>query len=190
MDAHSYPMSRQDEARKSLDELDHGKLELTSNKNTILHLVSKLGYVEYVKDILKKHPSLIYNHNSKGETPAYVAAMEGHVDILEIMINHLKRKDDIELLLTRKTDKQTALHIAVKNHHIGVVFWLMKKIPQHASHVNDFEESPLYLAAQRGYHVILKLMLGMCDERVFKGPNSLTTLHAAAISGSKGNFDA
>nr|GEU83786.1 ankyrin repeat-containing protein [Tanacetum cinerariifolium] len=166
--------------------LDQGEVELTPNKNTILHLVSHNGDIKYAHDILVKHPSLVYRRNSEGETPAYVAAREGHVDILAIIISYLRKKNDItESLLVRSIDKHTALHIAIQNHHVGVVFWLIKEIPQLVNLINDFNECPIYLAAERGYHHILNLMLNNGGKQTFEGPKGKTALHAAAISGSK-----
>ncbi|PWA78081.1 ankyrin repeat-containing protein [Artemisia annua] len=187
MDPKSYPRSQEHESRDSLEKLDQGTLELTLSKNTILHLVSKAGDIKYANDILAKHPSLVYHRNSGGETPAYVAARDGQVDILALMISYFKaKKDDIISLVTRSTDKHNALHIAIQNHHVGVVFWLIKEIPQLANSINDFNESPIYLAAERGYHHILNLILNMGGKQTFEGPKGKTALHAAAISGSKG----
>ncbi|PWA49732.1 ankyrin repeat-containing protein [Artemisia annua] len=186
MDPKSYPRSQEHEPRDSLEKLDQGTLELTLSRNTILHLVSKVGDKKYAHDILAKHPSLVYHRNSDGETPAYVAARDGQVDILALMISYFKaKKDDIILLVTRSTDKHNALHIAIQNHHVGVVFWLIKEIPQLANSINDFNESPVYLAAERGYHHILNLILNKGGKQTFEGPKGKTALHAAAISGSK-----
>ncbi|PWA65761.1 ankyrin repeat-containing protein [Artemisia annua] len=186
MDPKSYPRSHKHELRDSLEKLDQGTLELTPNKNTILHLVSQIGDIEYAHDILVKHPSLVKHRNSEGETAAYVAAREGHVDILAIIISYLKTKNDnIESFLVRSKDKDTALHIAVQNHHVGVVFWLIKEIPQLVNLINDCNESPIYLAAERGYYHTLKNMLNEGETRTFDGPRGKTALHAAAISGSK-----
>nr|GEV30453.1 ankyrin repeat-containing protein At5g02620-like [Tanacetum cinerariifolium] len=170
------------ERRIYFNKLDHGLLQLN---NTILHIVTKFGDVNHVEDILEKHPSLIYSHNSEGETPVYVAAREGHVDVLRLMINNLKENNDSkESLFIRSKDKHNALHIAIQNHHVEVVFWLIEEVPQLANHINDFSESPLYLAAERRYHTIVKRILMKCGEKLLMGPKGKTALHAAAISNS------
>ncbi|XP_071740823.1 protein ACCELERATED CELL DEATH 6-like [Rutidosis leptorrhynchoides] len=186
MDEESYPYSHKSVTQKSLEKLNNGVLEVTPSNNTILHLVSMLGNVKYANNIIKEHPSLLYIRNSEGETAAYVAASEGHMDILEIMIHYFKiKKDDIESLVTRTMDNNTALHVAIQNHHVGVIFLLIKQIPQLANRINNLKESPIYLVAERGsYHRILKLILDNCEHRTFEGPNGRTALHAAAISGS------
>nr|XP_043616758.1 protein ACCELERATED CELL DEATH 6-like [Erigeron canadensis] len=169
----------------NLDELILSLHRWNPLEYTILHIVSKFGVVNYVKDILIKDPSLISRHNSEGETPVYVAAKEGHVDVLQTMLDHLEGKqEDIESLLIRPEDKNNALHIAIQNHHAPVVFWLLKNFPELANHNNVLKESPLYLAAERSYFEIVKLILNECGEISFKGPNGKTALHAAIISNS------
>lgn len=145
-----------------------------------------------VEGILKNDHSLVYCHNSEGETTAFVAAREGHVYILDIMINIFKRRnDDIESLVTlftRRKDKHNALHIAILNHRVEVIFWLIKEVPQLVNHINDFSESPLYLAAERSYTEIIIYILKNCKEHAFEGPKGKTALHAAAISNSECNI--
>ncbi|XP_071700657.1 protein ACCELERATED CELL DEATH 6-like [Rutidosis leptorrhynchoides] len=186
----SYPVSHKNgdgiSTELCMRSLDSGLIEVTPNKNTILHLVSEWGNVNYVKEILKNHSSLLYRRNSEGETAAYVAAREGHVDILAIMINYFKnKKDDIELLVTRDMDKDTALHIAIRNHHVGVVFWLMFEIPQLINCVNDYSMIPHFLAAERGFEHILENVISKCNLLDVTTRNGKTTLHAAAVFGSE-----
>ncbi|PWA82993.1 ankyrin repeat and SOCS box protein 2 [Artemisia annua] len=184
----SYPQSHVNDTRASLLKLDQGEVELTPNENTILHLVSHIGDIRYARDILVKHPTLVYRCNSEGETPAYIAAREGHVDILAIIINYFRmNNDDTESLLKRSMDNHNALHIAIQNHHVGVVFYLMREVPQLANLVNNSKESPVYLAAERRYYHLLNHILTKCETKSFEGPQGKTALHAAAISGSEGN---
>ncbi|XP_071700661.1 uncharacterized protein [Rutidosis leptorrhynchoides] len=188
----SYPVSHKNPHGSGTElcvrRLDSGLIELTPNKNTILHLASEWGDVDYVKEILKNHTCLLYRRNSEGETAAYVAAREGHVDILAIMINYYFKlqTESIEQFVTRGMDKHTALHIAIQNHHVGVVFWLIQEIPLLINCVNDFCEIPHVLAAERGFDHILQKVFPECNQRDFTTSNGKTTLHAAAIYGSPG----
>ncbi|KAI3745119.1 hypothetical protein L1987_58221 [Smallanthus sonchifolius] len=110
-----------------LDNLGNGLLGSNASKNTVLHLVSKIGNVASVQYVLAKHPSQINCLNSDMETPAYIAAREGHVDILEFMINYLKKENqDIKSIFTRSIDGQSVFHIAVQKYHLEVVFLLIK----------------------------------------------------------------
>ncbi|KAI3745117.1 hypothetical protein L1987_58219 [Smallanthus sonchifolius] len=173
-----------------LDNLGNGLLGSNPSKNTVLHLVSKIGNVASVEYILAKDPSQINCLNSDMETPAYVAAREGREDILRFMINYLKKENkDIESIFTRSIDGQSALHIAIQKHHLEVVFLLIKKIPKLANRINESKESPLYLAAEEGYFGVVELMLKKCGEISFEGSNGKTALHAAAISNSAGMFE-
>ncbi|KAJ0447848.1 putative ankyrin repeat-containing domain, PGG domain, ankyrin repeat-containing domain superfamily [Helianthus annuus] len=170
-------------APEFLDNLYNGLLGSDASKNSVLHLVSKIGNVACVEYILQKDPLKIYDHNSDTETPAFVAAREGRVDILRLHI--LKaRNQDIEPIVTRSADKQNALHIAIQNHHVEVIFLLIKEIPQLTNRINESEESPLYLAAEAGYFGVVEHMLNKCKNISFQGPNGKTSLHAAATSDS------
>lgn len=180
MTSSSYPKSHENEIPLSLNKLDKGMLELTPKRNTILHLLARFGDVTNAKRTLQNHPSLVYLLNSEGETPLYIAAREGHIDILEILINYVK-PDEMEELATRSIDKHTALHVAIENHHAGVVFWLVKEVPQLANHINASHESAVYLAVERNYYDIFRLLLDNCKVKTFDGPNGKTALHAAAI---------
>ncbi|KAJ0826671.1 putative ankyrin repeat-containing domain-containing protein [Helianthus annuus] len=172
-------------APEFLDNLYNGLLGSDASKNSVLHLVSKIGNVACVEYILQKDPLKIYDHNSDTETPAFVAAREGRVDILRLHI--LKaRNQDIEPIVTRSADKQNALHIAIQNHHVEVIFLLIKEIPQLTNRINESEESPLYLAAEAGYFGVVEHMLNKCKNISFQGPNGKTSLHAAATSDSAG----
>ncbi|XP_076946823.1 protein ACCELERATED CELL DEATH 6-like [Bidens hawaiensis] len=166
-----------------LDNLGNGLLGSDASKNSVLHLVSKIGNVACVKYILEKYP-LMHSRNSDTETPTYVAAREGRVDILRYMIKLLRKEnEDIESVLTRSIDDYNALHVAIQNHHVEVVFLLTKEIPQLAN-PNKSKESPLYLAAERGYIGVIELILKNCKKIAFNGPNGKTALHAAATSDS------
>ncbi|KAL8260352.1 hypothetical protein R6Q59_028305 [Mikania micrantha] len=153
--------------------------------NTVLHLASKIGNKACIQYIYDRDSAQIHSLNSYMETPAYVAAREGRTDILEFMIDKLKvNNENIESILTRSIDQHNALHIATQNHHVIVIFLLIKEVPQLAHSINKVGESPLYLAAERGYFGVVELMLNRCENVAVEGPNGKTALHAAAISDS------
>ncbi|KAI3795446.1 hypothetical protein L1987_38101 [Smallanthus sonchifolius] len=181
---HIYFTEQSFETPEFLEKLDNGLLVLNASNNNVLHLVSKIAHV---KNILENDPSHIHCRNSDTETPAYVAAREGRVDILRFMIDFVKRmNEDVESIITRIKDNHNALHIAIQNHHIEVIFLLIEEIPQLANRMNEFKESPLYLAAERGYFGVVELILKKCKEISFEGRNGKSALHAAVISDSGG----
>ncbi|KAD4982059.1 hypothetical protein E3N88_18730 [Mikania micrantha] len=171
-------------APEFLDNLDNGLLTSNASKNTVLHLVSKIGNVACIDYLLKKDPSRIRCRNSDTETPVYVAAREGRTDILQYMIDFVKKQNkDIESIVTRSFDKNNALHIAIQNDHLEAVFLLIKEIPQLSNRINKSNESPLYHAAKGGHFRVVNLLL-KCTGVNFQGPNRETALHAASIANS------
>jgi ankyrin repeat protein len=115
-----------------------------------------------VEEILEMCPSLLRQANAKGETPLHIAARYGHDDIVEVLIKYCAQTlhdQDLEegiepvkemLRMTNK-EKDTALHEAVRYNHLEVVKLLISKDPDFSYSANDADETPLYIAAERGF---------------------------------------
>ncbi|XP_058212020.1 protein ACCELERATED CELL DEATH 6-like [Rhododendron vialii] len=107
------------------DELDG---ELTPNHNTVLHVATQFGHLNYVKEVLEACPSLLHRRNIKGETPLHMAAREGHAEIVKAMIARAKRLEEElesglvgavkEMLRATNIDGDTALHMAARYCHL------------------------------------------------------------------------
>ena len=83
-------------------------------------------------------------------------------------------------------DKETALHEAARHNHVGVVTLLTKEDPDFIYSRNEAGESPLYLAAERGYSEIVSEILETCQSPDYHGPNGRTALHEAVIGNDAG----
>ena len=120
---------------------------LTSNKNTILHiyLTSLIKESEsstaFVEEILRMCSPLLCQANVKDETPLHIAARYGHADIVEVLIEHAKRRQQDpesevkvqidpergvdkaikEMLKMKNKENEIAMHEAVRNNHLEVV---------------------------------------------------------------------
>ncbi|KAK0603969.1 hypothetical protein LWI29_010743 [Acer saccharum] len=179
---------------------------LTPNGNTILHIhitarpPSKSILLEkgdFVSEILGMRPDLLWKENKKGETLLHMAARHGHFDVAKYLLEECKKipyrnyHDDQELgitptrrmlQMTSHKAKDTALHEAVLYNHVDVVQLLTKadcKVPYDA---NSACETPLYLAAERGYAEVLKKILSTCIiSPADHGPYDRTALHVAVI---------
>ncbi|KAF5946838.1 hypothetical protein HYC85_017066 [Camellia sinensis] len=168
------------------------ELQLTSSKNTILHVAAQFANKEYVEKVLEKSPSsLLLCLNIDGETPLHIAARGGHLDIVKALIECAKRQDQEEvesggggaakeMLRATNKDNDTALHMAVRNRHLGVVNWLTKEDPKFTHPPNNAEETPLYLAAERQHNDVVSMILKNCTSPTYGGPKGQTALHAAA----------
>jgi ankyrin repeat protein len=189
---------------KSLDHL------LTANKNTILHIyittlnsqfesrtpiAGSESTTNFVEEILEMCSPLLQQANVKGETPLHVAARYGHDDIVKVLIEYCAQTphQDLEggiesvkemLRMTNK-EKDTALHEAVRYRHLKVVILLIEKDQKILYSANDAGETPLYIAAERGFEDVVIEILDKCESPMHGGPLGRTALHAAVIWGDK-----
>ncbi|KAM1528994.1 hypothetical protein ACFX1Z_018256 [Malus domestica] len=204
---------------------EHLDLKLTATDNTVLHVYiaclsrptsgqNTLEPAGIVNDILEMCPALLRQHNQSGETALHLAARQGLVDIVGVLIDQatkvhhhgdleqgrvLTEEEEARLqkqMLIRKTNKKnnTALHEAVRFNQLFVVEKLTIEDPECSFAANDSGETPLYLATERGNLSVVSRMLKNIEtlkERnvptnYIGGPNGRTALHAAVIRMDKG----
>ena len=164
-------------------------LESTSALNAGLESTTN-----FVKEILDVCPLLLQQANAKEETPLHIAARYGHSDIVEVLIKYCaqaRHDKDLEegiepvkemLKMTNK-EKDTALHEAVRYNHLEVVELLISKDPNFSYSANNAGETPLYIAAERGFEDVLFQILDECKSPMHGGPLGRTALHAAVLRG-------
>jgi len=79
----------------------------------------------------------------------------------------------------------------VRGGHIDIVRMLVKLLldPEHDFPANKAGETPLYLAAESGFHDALIEILNVCKEPTYvAGPSNRTPLHAAVIQEHTGEY--
>jgi ankyrin repeat protein len=175
--------------------------QLTSSEDTILHIAVKSGKQKIVKKIIDSYSPLLHKRNIKGNTPLHIAASFGHLEMTEHLLKSAEEvknsESDIEhdqehvpLLRIQNEKKETALHVAVRNGHYKIVESLVKKDGSLTSIINDNNESPLFMALDRGLFKIADHILSneKCSE--YGGSKGMNALHAAIIRmhKSKSNF--
>ncbi|KAL8108570.1 hypothetical protein AgCh_024879 [Apium graveolens] len=170
----------------------------TPTSNTVLHLACQHGSIKCVKEILSVYKSLLLKINSRGETALHLAARYGHYDVVVQLIATAKSSLDnpenttstvVQTLLRRKdVQHETALHAAVRYNHHTVVQVLVKEDPSHEYQQNKYNETPVYLAATRGYTDIIRTILHYCESPTFGGPDGRTALHAAVLDKDTGSM--
>jgi ankyrin repeat protein len=187
-------------------------LLLTANKNTILHIyitalnsqfesripiARSKSTTNFMEEILDMCSLLLWQANVKGETPLHIAARYGHDDIVKVLIKYCAKTphQDLEggiervkemLRMTNK-EKDTALHEAVRFCHLKVVTLLIETDPNFLYSANDIGETPLYIAAKRGFKDVVIEILDKCKSPMHGGggPLGRTVLHAAVTWGDK-----
>ena len=68
-------------------------LQVTIEKNTVLHVALQFKKFEAVKKIVNLSPSLLYETNSKGNTPLHVAARVRDSSMVKLLIDQAKNLD-------------------------------------------------------------------------------------------------
>ncbi|KAG5405392.1 hypothetical protein IGI04_011511 [Brassica rapa subsp. trilocularis] len=162
--------------------------KVTPHNNNVLHIATKHQRRDFAAAILDRCPLLLLRENNNGDTPLHVAASVGSFQILQLLVNEVA--SDIENLgvttkqLLRITNKQkdTALHVALKNGHGDVAKLLVGLDAGLLEMANNNNESPLYLAVERGLFDVAGHILERFPLVSGKGPKGMNALHAAVDS--------
>ena len=102
---------------KLIDTISSTLFQVTTEKNTVVHVALQYIKFELAEKIVNLSPSLVYEKNSKGNTPLHVAVMVGTSSLVRLLIDHAK-KLNIEsrgkpLLSMLNLYGDTTLHVAV-----------------------------------------------------------------------------
>ncbi|XP_052206907.1 uncharacterized protein LOC127811239 [Diospyros lotus] len=171
-------------------------IQVTPANNTAVHIAALFGKHNYIIKALGECAWLLFKKNMNGDTALHIAAREGHLRAVEALIDCAKRAAAcphpegkpsavVGLLRLRNEKKDTALHVAARNQNVEVVRMLIEEDPNSSMHLpNSAGETPLYIAAERGYHKVVSELLE-AKEPAFNGPDRRTALHAAVISNDK-----
>lgn len=154
------------------------------------------GNTEKALSILKEHAShdssFLFSLDSNGETALHHAAYYGHTEVVKVLIDTVRslpsaptlfwkadRSPVISFIRIANRWRNTALHLAVSNHNVDIVKLLIEADPRDGHIQNNDGDSPVYLAAKRGYNDIVKLICNTCRSASLEGPDKKTALHAA-----------
>ena len=176
---------------------DHFVVQLTPNKNTVLHIAAQFGQLDCVQYILglNSSSSLLLKPNLKGDTPLHHAAREGHLTVVKALIDAAKRLHpeietgvggDKAIMRMTNEEENTALHEAVRYHHSEVVKSLTEEDPEFIYGANITGYTLLYMAAERGFEDLVNLIIGTCTSPAHSGMMGRTALHAAVIRNDQG----
>ncbi|KAM3268231.1 hypothetical protein P3S67_031172 [Capsicum chacoense] len=175
---------------------DHLKMDeesgyqVTPKGNTVLHVAALYYNSHFAREVLKITPALLCCQNKKNETALHIASNEGHTGVVRVLLKCVEDNNTKEKLM-RMTDASgdTALHKAVRSQHLDVVKLLVKEDPEFEFPHNHAQETPLYLAAESGFHDALINILEFCKKPTYAaGPSNRTPLHAAIIHEHKDCF--
>ncbi|CBI36637.3 unnamed protein product, partial [Vitis vinifera] len=165
-----------------LQNLNSASIQLTPNKNTVLHIAAQFGQLKCVVWIIQHYSadsSPLQRPNLKGDTPLHLAGREGHLEVAKALI------PDNTMLRMTNNENDTALHEAVRYNHSKVVKLLIKEDPEFEYGANFSGGTPLYMAAERGSRDLVKIIIESTNRDLTKevDENGWSPLHCAAYSG-------
>uniref|UniRef100_A0A0C9QTX4 TSA: Wollemia nobilis Ref_Wollemi_Transcript_9892_2283 transcribed RNA sequence n=1 Tax=Wollemia nobilis TaxID=56998 RepID=A0A0C9QTX4_9CONI len=174
------------------------------HNDTELHLAVKKGDLEAVKQLLagvnlknglqspqadqieidieigEIRSSLVNEVNELAETPLYIAAEQGHLDVLKELLKFARP----ETLMRKNRTGYDALHIAAKQGHIAIVKELLDFEPNLTKTIDLSNATPLISAATKGHiEVVNELLAKDCQLIGIARSNGKTALHFAARGG-------
>jgi len=140
--------------------------------NTLLHIAAYKGYKEIVATLLDYARSINYlwvnaEENVFNDTPLHKASINGHADIVELLLKHGAHVDATSWY------GSTPLHYAAYNGHANVVKLLLESCAD-PSVENNIGKTPADLARERGHIEIANMIENVKElfETLKKGDTS------------------
>ncbi|KAF3632491.1 putative ankyrin repeat-containing protein-like [Capsicum annuum] len=122
----------------------------------MLHVAAHYGRSHFAAEVLKISPAFLCHQNKKNETALHIAANEGHIEVIHL------------LLSITENHKETLMRMTDENGDT-----VLDKVAR---------ETSLYLAAEFGLREALSEILNSCKQPTSSaGPLNRTPLHAAVI---------
>ncbi|ESR34153.1 hypothetical protein CICLE_v10004568mg [Citrus x clementina] len=150
-------------------------LKLQNRKgNTALHLAAALGNEVMCHCMASKDPKLVAVRNHEGETPLFLAALEGQKDaflclhLLDTESKGDKNKNDSRAATFRKNNGDTILHAAIFGEHFSLAFQIICYYPDLVYSVNENGLTPLHILASKPHVFKSGSGLGWLESFVYK----------------------
>lgn len=118
--------------------------------------------------------------NEHGQTVWHLAAANGHLNVIEVLISLIPTTKEQRILDPNATDynQQTPLHLAAANNHLDVVQTLLLEAKADPSMLDDNQESPRQLALKNRHGNTADVL--QHAEKLAKG----NCIHQAVLSGN------
>ncbi|KAL6272232.1 hypothetical protein ACE6H2_022924 [Prunus campanulata] len=136
---------------------------LSPHNNTLLHIAVSFGHVKLAAEILHLHKPLLFVENVDKDTVLHIAARAGDLDTTKTLLGEARDvgNDDADvfrLLNWMNNERNTALHEALIHGYQSVAKCLIEAQSYFNFYGNKEGKSSLYLAAEKGFSEIVKLM--------------------------------
>ncbi|XP_047315026.1 ankyrin repeat-containing protein At5g02620-like [Impatiens glandulifera] len=166
-------------------ERKRGKDSPGKRGDSSLHLAARTAHLSRVKDMMTRFDSnavkdLLSKQNQEGETPLYVAAENGHANIVSEFLKHL----DLQTASIAARNGYDPFHIAAKQGHLDVLKELLQCFPNLVMTTDAANSTALHTAAAQGHiHVVDLLLEANSNLAKIARNNGKTVLHTAARMG-------
>ncbi|KAL6658582.1 hypothetical protein ACP70R_004168 [Stipagrostis hirtigluma subsp. patula] len=159
-------------------------LGTTPQGNTCLHISSIHGHKEFCRGVLELNKSLLATVNADDETPLLTAVISGRVSLAFFLLSYCRDQQLSKAILQQDKRGFNALHHAIRSGQRDLALKLIEEEPELSRAVNKYDESPMYMAAMKGYADVAEKLLAI-PHSSDKGPYGQNAMHAAVRSGNR-----
>ncbi|XP_063414462.1 uncharacterized protein LOC134696543 [Mytilus trossulus] len=177
----AFPVFRQ----KLLEFLTNSKTRenmiMNADGLTVLHVVSSLGYEDYVSDFMNFDNGMIHQTDAKGNIPLHLASLNGHLNIVKMLVEN---DPNVHFL---NNDRLSPFFYACENNLIPVVKYFIN-LPNDVAKINETymireHKSVLHIACMKGFTEITTVLLNHHATFDIKDKGELTPLHLSCLEG-------
>ncbi|KAI8567208.1 hypothetical protein RHMOL_Rhmol02G0102900 [Rhododendron molle] len=172
--------------------------EMLTKRKEVEEMLTKIKEVEEMVSEIKEVEEMVSEIKEVEEMVSEIKEVEEMLTKIKEVEEMLTKIKEVEEIMKATTvDEGTALHMAVRNclekenidTYLKVVKLLSEEDAEFQHPPNKFQETPLYLAAERGIMgvaIVETLVETYRSLLTYSGPGGRTALHAAALKDSTG----
>ena len=158
--------------------LERFKEQLNITNNGLLLPIHYAKNCEVVRFLVRNCEVDMNSKDKCGNTPLLVAAVYGHLSVIEYWIEHGCDP------LHRNNNGDTAVHLAALNGHLSVVKFFVEKLNIDLTIKNSKGKMPIHFACDTGGINVVQYLYEECKVSInVRDNNGTTPLHWAAVGG-------
>ncbi|XP_063416219.1 uncharacterized protein LOC134697860 [Mytilus trossulus] len=150
--------------------------------STVLHVVSSLGYGDYVSYFINLDKEMINETDEKGNVPLHLASMNGRLDIVELLAVNGRNSHMLN------NEKVSPFFYSCEKNNISVVNYMIK-LPDAVGNINKTYTSEnrtvLHIACLKGFTELTRILLNHHANVDVQDKSGLTPLHLTCSNGQR-----
>jgi ankyrin repeat protein len=149
--------------------------------NTALHHAASENALSCVKHLISGKAKISLKNN-KNETPLHIAAMNGYVEAVDLLVKALIKNNNVDALNSLDVNDFTPLHwAAIKGH--AIVVSLLANAKAALNTLDKDGHTPLEDAASKGQVAVVDVLIKKGTGVNTHGAQGVTALHRAVKNG-------